>query len=505
MRLNHVFVALVALVLMSNCSSNDREEAFNRPKIRLMNGVNPDVAPLDVEIFNGEELRFRIENVSNVFQIEIRNNTNANVVVTPLIENSDTGSFLIASLVGQDQTTAFDVFAGDQNLGRIALALKVPFKLLVEGNEVDGVFNVAPNGSLPKQLKILTNTNQEIANFNYRNVSILEGFESSFDFEINSGDDFYFFPNVTQAVTQKQHLGLYYFSEALGRRVLVKPIAIAAADRAGCTRIENRANFGFTSSTEKFIVVQNQILGIELESQFRGDISFFYTENNLVCLKNESSSNEKYMEYIYENGQLKTTKKYARENTLTDEVDHTYNAAGDKLQEVLKTKPRTRDEFVFITEYNYSDYKNGVPELTTKRLLNTTRPGAGIEGEYTYKTIYDTQGRRLRDSISIRGAAYVLDASYSYYDNETIVLPYEALEGKTFKAFPVVKTYTKYKQENDATVVDEAKTLSRSKNSAGEVIKGYALKRPGITEPRDAAIVRLVEFENITTSCRTLN
>lgn len=504
MKLKFTLIGLLIISIATGCSESDAKKQFYSPRIKLTNGIMNDDGVLELEIYNGEGVGFITLNLSNPNQLEIRNSDNPNILVEPVFEEPGSGLLFIAALEGNDQTATFDFFSGDENLGRVSLTMKVPFKLLEEGQEVNGVYNISQDAnSVPKQLKIVKSNNQALTDFDKRRLSVLEGFENNGDIEIDEGDDFYLFLKLSQTLREKQNLGLYYFSTEINRTVLVAPLAITPAPSEDCEIMRTQITSGYARS---YVLNDGRIVGQFFNSQFRGDTSFFYDNDKLICTKEEGRSNSLELQYVYEGDVLTKTRWFNTNGAVFQEMDHFYNATtGHKTLEVLKYRLNEQGGFIRHIEYTYGEYNsNNLPEFLSKAYINNTLPGSNIEAIFNFKTVYDASGRRIRDSIAVTPETYALRVAYTYHDNETLTFPIDEFEGETLINLPLLKTYTTYRQESGETVIDESRDLAKFEGRAGTVVKGFSLVRFGEQDPRDTT-QSLIEFENLDLGCRLLN
>ena len=252
-KLYYRLLVITFSILIFSCSKDD--ELKNTSRITFEDAKISRSSPFDIRILHGDEIVFSLFNAT-ADALEIRNKSNDQVSVTIIPKGDNKGSFALSSKEGNDQNVSFDVFFNGKSLGRVNIYIEVPYKLLQDGKEIIGSYPFDyVVGQEPKEFEIVTNTNEEIENFDIKNIVVLENGKEDWDFKIRLGNKFKISYEPLVPVSKNTRPGIFYYSDKYKKRILVKELLLTSEVQECYTIV---VSGGSANGYKEFRVVNNK-------------------------------------------------------------------------------------------------------------------------------------------------------------------------------------------------------------------------------------------------------
>ena len=460
-KLYYRLLVITFSILIFSCSKDD--ELKNTSRITFEDAKISQSSPFDIRILHGDEIVFSLFNAT-ADALEIRNKSNDQVSVTIIPKGDNKGSFALSSKEGNDQNVSFDVFFNGKSLGRVNIYIEVPYKLLQDGKEIIGSYPFDyVVGQEPKEFEIVTNTNEEIENFDIKNIVVLENGKEDWDFKIRLGNKFKISYEPLEPVSKNTRPGIFYYSDKYKKRILVKELLLTSEVQECYTIV---VSGGSANGYKRFRVVNNK--PIERVNGTGVYEDFIYKDDIINQVLNQQSRDVR-AEYIHENNKIAYSVR-----TYDTDLKFVYDNNNNLLSRLYGTYKRETATFSKFFSLDYGDYKNGLPEKTFKVLHDG--PNRTPSNIYYYKNVYDNQRRLMRDSISYDNAKFYLHAEYEYHETETFMETFEEENGEYMIAKPIIKLYNRYDTENGITTLLETIAYDNlEKDEKGRLKKAYVV------------------------------
>ncbi len=425
-------------------------------------------------LYNGGEVFFELYNgkgdygdYDDIESLDIKNisNSNANITID--------GPFIVFKTnATSDQKVIFDLYHNGKEIATLEVTIKVPYKLLQNGQEVSGdlILNFE-NPNVSKAFKLVNSDGTDIESFEFRrlffnnpdtndnnNIGVLEGKEK--DFKL-------FFKNYSN-YKESMHVMLFYSVEELDfKSVFIKDVIInvEAPSAEGCQVITDTDSVSYIDIDEtyvnyeyEYLVSADRLLEFKDTKRSDRDKVVFYSGDKIDAVY-EKSSADVVLQYSYEGERLKRVEEYGYLDELLYAIDYYYNTS-DQLTTKVK---KVYDNDVTLTKKDsivYSDFANNYP---SKRVEFNFDYIENITKTVYFKSEYDSSGHITKEDISLNDVDYVTKFEASYSDTDYTMAYFSRETGAFLVKQPIILSQHFYADDDAVVIAPVMKTLKELK------------------------------------------